>query len=332
MKTHAVALWTELLCLLAMSSPIGAFEGVVKVEHRGFRACYRVFNKNAEAIIVAESGGRVLAYRLDGKNVLYVNPDVSGRSLETEKKWFPADGGCFDIGPETGGIPSHWDMWLGRWEASVTGDREVTLDSPRDPKVGITQQRVFTLDKRSSHLRIRQTMKNVSEEATRYCFWGRSLAPSGGICFLPLNPKSKFARGWAKYPLKDENLSAPSDPRVSVRDGYLLIRPRGKGSKFGTDSSAGWMAYFREGLLFAKRYACFADGKYTDGAGFSAEIWIDPNVCELEPLSPEAALKPGESYRFDEHWWILPWGTGNPDRFDLAAAVRRVMEGTKPPP
>jgi hypothetical protein len=318
----------QTLCGLAFSSAVSAFNGVEKVEYRGFKDCYRLFNGKAEAIVVAESGGRVLAFQLEGKNVLYADPKLDGKSLATEKGWFNPDAGRLDIGPETGGVPPRLNMWLGQWKASITGDRELTLDSPKDEKIGVVQRRMFRLDATLPYLLIGQRIENVSNEVTRYCFWGRSLAPAGGICVLPLNPKSKFAKGWAMYPLKDENLSNPQDPRVTAKDQHLLIRPGGKGSKFGTDSLDGWMAYFRDGLLFAKRYACSEDGKYTDGAGFSAEIWVQEEFIELEPLSPEAVLKPGETYTFTENWWIIPWPAGDVEQFDLAAAVRMVKEGT----
>lgn len=329
---YTIHLFSWSLFLMFSSHPHAwAATGAEKLEFRGFKECYRLFNDTADVIVVPESGGRILAYRLGDKNVLYTDPKLDGKSLSSTKDWFDPDAGRFDIGPETGAIPPRTHMWLGGWQAEITGKRELTLTSVAEESVGLVVTRVFKLDKKSSYLQVQQTMRNISSKEVRYCFWSRTLAPAGGIAFLPINPKSKFAKGWVTYPLTGENMTSPQDPRITLEKGYFLFRPSGKSAKYGLDSFAGWLGYFREGVVFAKRFACFPEGKYVDGAGFSVEFYGNDAMCELEPLSPEAVLKPGSSYRFDEHWWLLPWPEGKLDGFDVAAAARLIEEQTKLP-
>jgi hypothetical protein len=66
---------------------------------------------------------------------------------------------------------------------------------------------------------------------------------------------------------------------------------------------AGWIAGFREGWLYVKRFPVDTDGDYADG-GNSVEIWVNAagTRTEIEPLSPKVKLRPGESYTFVEHW------------------------------
>lgn len=317
--------------LLASFHCAWAGEGVEKMEFRGFKECYRLSNDAAEVIVAPESGGRVVAYCLGGKNALYTDPKLDGKSLATTKEWFDPDGGRFDIGPETGAIPQRPNLWIGAWQAEVTGRSELTLTSIEEKSVGLVLTRVFRLDKKSSYLQVEQTMRNVSDKDVRYCFWSRTLVPAGGVAFLPLNPKSKFAKGWVTYPLEGRNVTDPQDPRVTVERGSFVLRPSGQSTKYGLDSLDGWLGYFRDGVVFAKRFTCFPGGKYVDGAGFSVEFYGNDALCELEPLSPEAVIKPGSSYRFDEHWWLLPWPEGKLDAFDVSGAARIILERTKAP-
>ena len=91
--------------------------------------------------------------------------------------------------------------------------------------------------------------------------------------------------------MKDGKYAGTSHPNVTVLDGVLVAKAEGLPSKLGADSDAGWIAYARGRQLFVKFYTYFPDGKYTDGEN-SVELYFDPRVCELEPLSPEVSLKP----------------------------------------
>jgi hypothetical protein len=96
----------------------------------------------------------------------------------------------------------------------------------------------------------------------------------------------------------------PSHPGVKVLDGLLVVQAAGKATKLGADPDSGWIAYTRGKLLFIKYFPVVADGAYTDG-GNIVEIYFDPKVCELEPLSPEVSLKPGAEFVFPEKWVLL---------------------------
>ena len=50
-----------------------------------------------------------------------------------------------------------------------------------------------------------------------------------------------------------------------------------------------------------KYFPYFPKSDYSDG-GNSVELYFDPRVAELEPLSPERKLAPGESHTFPEKW------------------------------
>ena len=73
--------------------------------------------------------------------------------------------------------------------------------------------------------------------------------------------------------------------------------------KVAADNVAGWIAGFRDGWLYLKRFPVDPHGDYADG-GNSVEIWVNPagTKTEIEPLSPKVRLRPGESSSFTETW------------------------------
>jgi hypothetical protein len=90
---------------------------------------------------------------------------------------------------------------------------------------------------------------------------------------------------------------------VKIVDNLLVTVPGNKMEKVAADNVAGWIAGYREGWLYVKRFPVDLKGDYADG-GNSVEIWVDAagTRTEIEPLSPKVKLLPGASYAFSETW------------------------------
>ena len=65
------------------------------------------------------------------------------------------------------------------------------------------------------------------------------------------------------------------------------------------------MAYVLGKTLYIKSFPYVADGTYCD-CGNSVEFYWSEQVAEIEPLSPEKKLQPGEEYTFTETWQLVP--------------------------
>jgi hypothetical protein len=158
------------------------------------------------------------------------------------------------------------------------------------------------MDGATGALDILQRMTNVAEKEQSYCFWDRTLCKAGGFTVIPLNARSKFPAKrvigrrkvvdgkvdpfWWEY-----NGTDPSHPGIRVIDGMVVAKSLGKEQKIGADSDGGWIAYIHDRLLFVKYYPYFPDGKYIDN-GLSVAHYFNERIAELEPLSPEATLRP----------------------------------------
>jgi len=257
------------------------------------------------AVAVPQSAGRIVHYGLDGRNILW-NPDKNGQ-LQA------AGGYGLDLGPERT-IARHPVIWEQKHLWAKLGTNIVTLTSERDPAVGMRVAKQLAMDGATGALDIVQRMTNVSEQEQSYCFWDRTLCRAGGFTIIPLNAKSRFPAKWVigkrkvvdgkvDYFWWEYNGNDPSHPGIRVIDGMLVTKSIGPEQKIGADSDGGWIAYILDRMLFVKYYPYFPDGKYVDN-GLSVAHYFRENLAELEPLSPEATLRPEGEYLFPERWTL----------------------------
>jgi hypothetical protein len=257
-----------------------------------------------EAAVMTEVGARIVRYALAGENILWENEDAAGN---------PRAGGGFqlDIGPEMRQIPRHDAIWSGRYEGAPVGVAGLRVSSAADPGLGLQVIKEIGIDSRNGALEIVGRMRNVTKGEVSYCFWDRTLCKPGGWTLVKLNPKSRFKAGWVlgkRVPGKASMWSydgdAPAHPSMKVLDGVLVVKTGGPEQKCGADTMAGWIAYARGKLLFVKHFPCYPEGNYSDG-GMSVAHYYRETMSELEPISPEVTVKPGQDYVFPQMWSLI---------------------------
>ncbi len=286
--------------------------GVTTQIYHGWGAIVlRAPEADATAIVAPSIGGRIVHYSVHGENILWENTNAFGQTLATSTNAPNFGGYQLDIGPELRAprIPQHDALWAAPHTASIVRDYTVRVTSPADTVTGVQLEKEITLDPDTGELGLTQRVRNMTvDRELSFCLWDRTLCNGGGFAFFPLNPRSRFPVGWSLRREFEGRLfydgDRPVHTNVKLLDGLLVSACAGDRAKLGADSDAGWIAYARGRLLFVKYFPHYAQGDYTDG-GNSVELYFD-HRAELEPLSPEVKLKPGESYEFPELWRLIP--------------------------
>lgn len=274
-----------------------AANGAKKLMAFGHENCIELKNKTTR-VILAPSGGRVLSYEINGRNTLYLSQsDSEGKG--------GSSAGRFDIGPERV-LPRHELLWSGPYKGEITGTRSAKFTSGKDDATGFQIIREFKLASKGTHLRIKQTVINISDQTNQVCYWSRTFVHGQGICVVPVTEHSRMPRKHVIYENGTTINFLPEDEKITQRNGYVIVQGPPRKPKLGFDSKAGWMAYFMQNnLLFVKRWPTFPKKPYNEMAGLTLSIWYpDGPMCELEPIGPQEILKPGDKASFTEDWWI----------------------------
>ena len=288
----------------------GAVELPAGVEIRNYTGWPESIYLNAtetpvQTVIVPAVGGRVVHFSLDGENILFENFAAEGRIQNDSQDELWLGGYQCDLGPR--GLPPHLALLEGRYGWDLKGDFAAHVTSRPDTDLGIVMEKNFLLAPDTGELGILQRMRNVSEKTVSYSLLDRTICKGGGFIFFPLNKHSHFKAGWWQRRTVDGKAFYDGDKpdafQARVLDGVLVISAAGNVTQLGADSTAGWIAYAREKLLFVKYFPCAASGRYSDG-GNTVEVYFDRRAVELSPLSPETTLAPGQSYTFPEKWTL----------------------------
>jgi hypothetical protein len=307
---------------------------VKKITYRGWDECYLINNEKVKVIINASAMGNVLVYEKNNVNLMWEDSTIDGKTLEDYREAnFPVDAGRFDYGPLDITQKIHEITWAGPYHAEIIDDYSIRITSLDDNNMGISTSRLFELHPESSHLKITQTMTNISDSVTRYWFWGRTLVPVGGKLFSPINPNSKWPDKWVRYIwTKPTSFSSdPEDDGVTIEDSlFVLIPEKAENNKYATDAESGWMAYGYKGLIFLKTYQHFPGMRYTtEGELINIFYCTNDRFAEMEPVSPEAVLQPGETYSFVENWYLLNFPGAQDTHFDTGEAVEIIFNEVK---
>lgn len=307
-----------------------------------------------ELQLLPEIGGRIIQFKLAGTEFLWANGQLAGKlplasGLAADGTWFNCGGD--KLWP----APQGWDndqQWPGPPDAvldgqpyvveklpSQAGEIAVRLTSREDPRSGIQFSRVIRVFDGSTRVSFDATMKNVDRKPRRWGIWAHTQlnaarAQGAGPNLLlqawcPLNPKSRFAKGYSVI------FGAPAHPsfRPDSKRGLMHVQYQYQVGKIGLDSDAGWVATVNgeNGAVFVQRFRFDPGRAYPDGS--SVEFWLNgagqihaynkdivmstspaqnPYVLESEILSPFAALQPGESYTWHYDWYAANVGADFP--------------------
>lgn len=200
----------------------------------------------------------------------------------------------------------------------------VRLFRPAPPQTGIAKSLEVRLLRDRPALTILHELRNDGGSPVELAPWALTQLPLGGTAVLPLasgpvDPPGLLPnRNFILWPY-----TSLADDRLRLTETAILVRAEGRMPplKVGCACLPGWMAYWRAGVLFVKRFSHRAGAVYPD-LGSSAESYCGDRFIELESLGPLVRLEPGQTVRHEEAWELYSdW-----DQPFVSDTIRSVLE------
>lgn len=200
----------------------------------------------------------------------------------------------------------------------------VRLFRPAPPQTGIAKSLEVRLVPDRPSLTLLHELRNDGGSPVELAPWALTQLPLGGMAVLPLaagplDPPGLLPnRNFVLWPY-----TSLADDRLRLTETAILIRAEGRMPplKMGCACLPGWMAYWRAGVLFVKRFAHRVGAAYPD-FGSSAESYCGDRFIELESLGPLVCLEPGQTVCHEETWELYSdW-----DQPFVSDTIRAVLE------
>lgn len=277
-------------------------------EFAPFGKCLFISNGSIEAAVTLDIGPRIISFKgLGGENIMYADTGLANKVVDpsigaayNKPTYYFYGGHRLWWTPER--IPETYFPDDDPVKYTVSGS-SVEFIPPEQPS-GVQLSFVVTMDESEAKLTIAQKVTNTSNEARRHAAWGITQCRKGGIAVAPQNTRQCAPlpnRVFVHWPYNDM-----LDERFNPGERYITLcqtsKPRA--FKYGMNNEAGWCGYVVGGQLLRKEFPFDAAEQYPD-YGCNFESYTDATALEIESLSGEKLLEPGESVELTERWSLL---------------------------
>lgn len=278
-----------------------------------FGKCLFISNDCCEAAVTLDIGPRIISFKgLGGENFMFNDTELRVTSNDpTIKEAYGKDVYHFFGGHRLWWTPERLPETYYPDEDPVACEisgNTVTLTPPPQPS-GVQLTVAVTLDETQPMLTIAQKVTNISDETRAHAAWGITQCRPGGIAVAPQNTRqcaplpNRVIVHWPYNDMQDERY-IPGDKYITLRQADIK-----RAFKYGMNNETGWCGYAVDGQMLYKTIAFDAKAGYPD-YGCNFESYTDNNALEIESLSAEPMLAPGQSVTLDEVWRVLPLSCG----------------------
>ena len=276
---------------------------VEKTAYKGWANCYKVSNGEVELIVTADVGPRIMRYGfVGGQNLLKEYTDQLGKSGEEK---FQLRGGHrvwkAPEDPIATWAPDNVPVQI------TVNPQGLVAREPVEPLTGLQKELTIVLAPAGSEVTITHKVINKTLFPLEYASWALSMMAQNGVAITGFPPRGTHPQNLeATNPLVMWAYTDLSDPRWKFTKKYLTLRQDPQNpvpQKIGHFNPKTWGAYYLNNELFLKKYTPEPDKTYTD-FGCSFETFTNSEFLEMETLSPNTKVAPGQSVSHVEHWTL----------------------------
>lgn len=201
------------------------------------------------------------------------------------------------------------------WTVVERSERRLVIESAVNAELRVRARRTFELDAQSPRLQIDSVLTRVERSPLPVCIWSVTQVKRPDIALLDVAPDRAEASDWRHINLSDDGhpLSPPVVQNVAAHRAIAYrpaTNPPGKIGGFGR-----WLAGVYPEGIFLQQTAFEPTGAYPDRSNI--QVFACERYVEIETLSPQVQLQPGESLRHGVVWKLLDLPGG-----DIGAIVQ----------
>ena len=271
----------------------------MKIEPTSFgpwQQAHRLTHDNVELIVVSEIGPRILSLRVNGgENLLFVDEDGLSRG-----EWRIYGGHRVWLGPET---EASYAPDNAACDVSTEGG-VLTIAGPEDP-LSHLQKHLRIAAAGPGRFSVTSGLSSNSEMLMPAVVWALTcVRPDARIFFpwgQPGNWEMKKICYWKAW--GGTHASTVTSSQWQPGEDLFVIDPTGEEGKCGTSGCEGWLGanFPAAGASFFKRFQYQLGREYVDD-GCAIQCYTCANFIEMETLSPQQILLPGERLEHEEIW------------------------------
>lgn len=294
---------------------------IEEVEMFGWQNCFRINSENIELVTTADVGPRIIHFsEKGGPNLLKIFENEAGRV--GDKKFLFYGGHRIWAAPEDPVLSYIPD-----------NDPAKVIINDEDQSIVFIRANDGTGLRKSIELRIadkggffiRNEIFNIGSESARTASWGITSFAPGGVGIFPLIRKTKKELQLrSDFSLNLWHYTDFTDPAFEWHKNAILFNQKKclAPQKIGCYLENPTLGYMLGEYLITKQMIGLSesDDDYPD-RGSNAEIYLNPEMLELEFLSKWKTLKPGESVFHQEYLNV----TKIDDKHDINSVIDMVL-------
>jgi hypothetical protein len=293
------------------------------VDFGGWPQCIRLANDQVELVATTAVGPRVIRFGfVGGQNLFKVFRETEGlaggsewHSFGGHRLWHAPEVFPRTYAPDNGPVEHSWDGLTLRLRTA-------------EPENGLEKETSLTLSPSAAQVTVAHRIVNRNPWAIELAAWALSVMAQGGRAIFPQEEFRPHPDCLVPArPLVLWHFTDMSDPRWTWGRRYVQLRQDPSAptkQKAGLLNTAGWAAYVLGGDVFVKRYGYDPAASYPD-MGCNTETYTDPEILELETLSPLTRLEPGAGVEHRESWLLARVDCGTADA-DVDARILPLVD------